>query len=67
MLNEICSKSLQTIINSVFKGRGVRKSRIRKALTKKGLPVRIHAILINAGWLQRSCFIREVDNSVTQL
>ncbi len=54
MLNKICIKLLWTSINSAFKGRCACEGLINKALTKKYLPVRIRAILSNAGWLQRS-------------
>ncbi len=56
MLNEICTNSLWALINSAFKGEGTCEGLIPKASAKNGLPVRIHAILSNAGWLQRSCF-----------
>jgi len=57
MLNEIPTKSLWPLTKSTFKVKGACESLIPKALTKKGLPVRIRAILSDAGWLQRSCFL----------
>ena len=54
MLNETCLQLLRTLINSAFKQIYACESLINVDLTKKCLPVRIRAILSNAGWLQRS-------------
>jgi hypothetical protein len=60
-------KLLWTPINSELKGRYACGGLICAKLTKKSLPVRIHAILSNAGWLQRSCFYQGGSSSNSKI